>query len=64
MAAKQEWWIKRKGQADLGPLTHREARRTALAVADSGGGVPKLQRRRQGEPTRTILPRFPALERA
>lgn len=64
---RAEWWVKRKHVEDLGPVTHRQARASALAIARSAGGrprdVPEIQRRREGEPTKKMVPLFPELFR-
>lgn len=64
MATTSNWWVKRKGQSNLGPMTHRVARRAALEIARDGGEVPELQQRVQGKAKRTHRPRFPELTRS
>ena len=61
--ATSNWYVKRKGTRDLGPMTHRDARSAALEIARSTGDVPDLQRRAKGEETKRMTPRFPELRR-
>ena len=58
-----EWWVKRKGHTDLGPLTHSRARSAAKAIAQVLGKAPPIQRRVDGKVVTTITPRFPELAR-
>jgi len=60
---KKEWWVRRKGDKGLGPMTHREARTTSLAIARAGDTAPQLQRVVEGRETITFRPRFPELAR-
>ena len=60
----QEMWVKRKGEPELGPMTFREARRTALEIGRTSSDVPDLQQRVRGEANRTHRPHFPELTRS
>lgn len=58
-----KWFVKRRGKSDLGPMSHREARVTALTIARAGVGIPELYRQVAGETVHTLKPRFPELLR-
>lgn len=62
---REDWWVIRKNTQhqsgetkQIGPLTHRGARSTALALHVAGWNVLLQRRDTQGKKVREILPQF------